>query len=425
VYAAGMLTGAALSAAAVSVSYPFERLEVFAEALSIIHSRYVEERSSEDLVYDAIGGLTQGLDDYSIFMNPDQYREMREETSGQYFGIGVSLDVRDGSLFVVRVMEGAPAQAAGLEPGDEIVAVDGKLVAELGDGVALARIKGQRGSSVLLEIRRKGLPGALEFSVVRDQVRTNSVSSARLEGNIAWLRIERFQRRTVDEVRRELGQLFADQASVRGLVVDLRNNPGGYLSQAVEVADLWLPEGVIVSTVDRRPTAQRDIARRPGTDTRTELVVLIDGQTASAAEIVAGALKDRGRALVIGSSSYGKGSVQQFFDLSDGSALKLTTARYFTPSGVSIQGAGVRPDISFDRELSELQRSALDKLLAGGSADPAWVRDDPVLQLGILALRDGDAVRGWAAQLSDGEKGAENGPLGVPADEVAGADAGR
>jgi len=402
VYVAGLVSGAAISAGAVAVSYPFERLEVFAEALSIIHARYVDVLDGDELVYDAIGGLTQGLDDHSIFMDPDEYREMKEQTSGQYFGIGIALEPREGRLFVLRSIEGSPAEEVGIVVGDEILAVDGKTLEELGPAAALARIKGRRGSQVVLLIRREGLQDPIEVAVRRDQVRTSSVESAWLGDGIAWLRVERFQRRTVDEVRRELRGLATNGVPLRGLVLDLRNNPGGYLSQAVAVADLWLAEGAIVSTIDRSEGTQRDMARRPGSDMLTQVVVLIDGRTASAAEIVAGALQDRGRARVIGSKSYGKGSVQQFFDLSDGSAIKLTTARYYTPSGESIQGAGVRPDIDLGREFSAQGRSALDELLLRGAADPRWVKEDTPLQLAVLALRDSEAVaQWWAAQNSE------------------------
>jgi carboxyl-terminal processing protease len=420
-YLAGFVTGAAISAAAVSVSYPFERLEVFAEALSIIHSRYVDERNGDELVYDAIRGLTRGLDDHSIFMDPEAYREMKEETSGQYFGIGVALDVRDGRHFVLRTIEGSPAEEAGIQAGDEIVAVDGEELASLSEEVALARIKGKRGSKVVLTILREGSQSPLVVAVRRDQVRTRSVQAARVDDTIGWLRIERFQRRTVDEVRRELRSLAGSGPPLEALVVDVRNNPGGYLSQAVAVADLWLGDGVIVSTLERGEGAQRDSARGLGTDRETKLVVLIDGRTASAAEIVAGALQDRGRAQVVGSTSYGKGSVQQFFDLSDGSALKLTTARYYTPSGGSIQGSGVRPDIALDRELSASGQAALDELLLRGSTDPAWVKEDAPLQLAVLALREAAAVEGWWASLQSQEV-APQGPAAAPPSEgVAGA----
>jgi carboxyl-terminal processing protease len=395
IYAAGLLSGAAFSAAAVSTQYPFERLEVFAEALSIIHARYVDERDADELLYDAVSGLCRNLDNHSIFMEPEAYREMKEETSGEYFGIGVVLDLKDGRLHVVRTIEGSPAEQVGMLAGDEILAVDGEVVALLSLELALARIEGKRGSQVQLRIAREGVVVPLELVVRRDQVRTSSVESARIDQHIGWLKIERFQRRTVDEVRVELRELTASGAALTGLVLDLRGNPGGYLSQAVSVADIWLDQGPIVSTLDRVEGTQRDMARTLGTDSDTELVVLIDRGTASAAEIVAGALQDRARAKVVGQSSYGKGSVQQFFELSDGSALKLTTARYYTPSGRSIQGVGVRPDIVINDQLPAQDSSTLDRLLRGTSSDPAWVRNDRVLHLAALTLRDSETVEEW------------------------------
>ena len=395
IYAAGLVSGAALSAAAVSTQYPFERLEVFAEALSTIHARYVDERDADELLYDAVSGLCRNLDNHSIFMDPEAYREMKEETSGQYFGIGVALDLRDGHLVVLRTIEGSPAEEAGILAGDEILAVDGEVVALLSLELALARIEGKRGSQVQLRLAREGVAVPLELVVRRDQVRTNSVESARIDSGIGWLKVERFQRRTVDEVRRGLRELRASSPALAGLVLDLRGNPGGYLSQAVSVADIWLEQGPIVSTLDRVEGTQRDMARTVGTDNDTALVVLIDKGTASAAEIVAGALQDRDRAKVVGQSSYGKGSVQQFFELSDGSALKLTTARYYTPSGRSIQGVGVRPDIVVDDQLPTQDSSALDGLLGSASSDPPWVRNDRALHLAVLALRDSEGVQEW------------------------------
>ena len=402
IYAAGLISGAAVSAGAVSAHYPFERLEVFAEALSIIHARYVDELDADELVYDAVSGLCRDLDDHSIFMDPAAYQEMREETSGQYFGIGVALELRDGRLFVKLAIEGSPADEAGLLAGDEITAVDGEEVGSLGPEVALARIEGKRGSRVMLRIVRAGLSEPFDLAVRRDQVRTNSVEAAHLGGGIGWLRIERFQQRTVEEVRRALDGLAAAGPPLRGLVLDLRGNPGGYLGQAVAVADLWLPEGVIVSTVDRVEGPQHDSAHAQGSDITTNLVVLVDGSTASAAEIVAGALQDRQRAKVFGKTSYGKGSVQQFFELSDGSALKLTTARYYTPSGGSIQGVGVRPNVLFEQDLSVAARSSLDRLLLGHPSAPPWLDGDEILRMAVLSLYAPLGFETWWASVSVG-----------------------
>ncbi len=342
-FVAGTLTGAALTAAA--GAYPFDKLHVFAEALSKIDAHYVDERDPEDLVYDAIGGLTQGLDDHSVFLDPERYQQMREQTSGEYFGVGIEVATREGRIFVVMPLEGSPAAEAGIEADDEILAVDDALVTDIGTEGALARVRGDRGTVVVLTILRG--EETMDVSVRRDRVRTRSVESDLTDAGIGLLRIERFQRQTFDEVRRALTELEeANGDPLAGIVLDMRGNPGGYLSQAVAVADLWIDDGLIVSTIDRRTITQRDEAHAAGTDNVTPIAVLVDSGSASAAEIVAGALKDHERAKLIGYPTYGKGSVQMFFDLSDGSALKLTTARYYTPAGHNIHGSGIEPHIA-------------------------------------------------------------------------------
>ena len=400
VFLAGLFTGAALSAAAV-VDYPFERLEVFAQALSVIHDRYVESRDPDELLYDAIGGLTQGLDDHSVFLNPERYRELREQTSGEYYGVGISVERRDNRLCVISPLEGSPAEEAGLLAGDEILAIDGLEVAAMDGNAALGRIKGPRGTVVTLRVLHPGATEPVEIAVKRDQVRTRSVLLRSMGEGLYWLRIERFQRRTVEEVKRELTQLGDAGSAPQGLVIDLRDNPGGYLGQAVAVADLWLEEGIIVSTINRAATPERDIARAPGTDLKTPLVALVNGGSASAAEIVAAALQDRGRATIIGFPSYGKGSVQQFFDLGDGSALKLTTARYYTPLGRSIHGTGVVPDISLADPSGQGRVQDTSALLHEFPSAEDWVRDDPSLHVAFATLRDAASVERWQSKASE------------------------
>ncbi|HCP46460.1 MAG TPA: hypothetical protein DIU15_10475 [Deltaproteobacteria bacterium] len=396
----GLFSGAALSAAAV-VDYPLERLEVFAQALSVIHDRYVEPRDPDELLYDAIGGLTQGLDDNSVFLDPERYQRLREQTSGEYYGVGISIEQRDGRLFIITPLAGSPAMEAGLLAGDEIVAIDGVEVAQMDGNTALGRIKGPRGSVVTLRVRRSGENEPLDVVVTRDQVRTQSVELRPMGDGLYWLRIERFQRRTVEEVKRELNQLRKSRGSPAGLVVDLRDNPGGYLGQAVAVADLWLDEGVIVSTINRSSTPERDMARGAGTDLETPLAVLVNAGSASAAEIVAAALQDRGRATVIGFPTYGKGSVQQFFDLGDGSALKITTARYYTPLGRSIHGSGVEPDISLVDRSGQGRSQDTSSLLEQFPSAKDWVRADPSLHVAFASLTDADSVERWQATASE------------------------
>jgi len=383
-YALGLLSGAALTATA-STGIPYERLAAFSHALSLIEARYVDERDSETLVYDAIGGLTQGLDDHSIFLEPDRYRELLEQTSGEYFGVGIEIRRSEDRVFVGRALPGSPAEDAGIELGDEIVAVDGIPIARAGGEEALARIRGERGTLVVLTLMRRGESEPRQLSVERGQVRTPSVKSRRVE-DIAWIQVQRFQRRTSAEVGKALADLRKD-GPLAGIVLDVRGNPGGYLSQAVELADHWIATGPIVSTIDRGPHGQRDEAHREGTDLDTPLVVLIDGDSASAAEVVAGALQDTGRATLLGYNSYGKGSVQQFFELSDGSALKLTTARYLTPAGRSIHGSGIVPDLPLGPKGADEPAFALAPLLAPLGPAPRGTEVDLELQTAIALIR--------------------------------------
>lgn len=394
-FACGLLTGASLTAAA--SGYPFDKLRVFAEALARIDAYYVDERDPDELVYDAIGGLTQGLDDHSVFLDPEQYKEVREQTAGEYFGVGVSVENRDGRIFVLDALEGSPALQAGILAGDEIVAVDDLRVAEVGADAALARIRGEAGTVVVLAVKRDGQASPLEIPVRRDRIRTRSAFGDLLPGAVGRLRIERFQKGTSDEVRRELDRIGQEaKGPLRGLVLDMRGNPGGYLSQAVDVADLWIAEGAIVSTIDRRSSAQRDDAHAAGTDRTTPLAVLVDGGSASAAEVVAGALKDHHRGRLIGYTTYGKGSVQQFFDLSDGSALKLTTARYHTPAGTNIHGSGIAPDLALGPAGASEPAFDLGPLLDRHPIPQAYW-GDPALHVALAWLEAPAEVDAWFA----------------------------
>jgi carboxyl-terminal processing protease len=256
-------------------------------------------------------------------------------------------------------------------------------------------VRGPRGTVVVLGVLRGG--ARLDLAMHRDQVRTRSVSGEMLPDGVGLVRLARFQKRTVDEVSEVLAQLRDERGGpLAGIVVDLRDNPGGYLRQAVAVADLWLADGTIVSTIDRGEAAQQDRAQALGTDKETPLVVLINAGSASAAEILAGALQDLHRATVVGYTSYGKGSVQQFFELSDGSALKLTTARYLTPSGRSIHGLGITPDIAFADADGPFGDDRLAPLFALHPADAAPLDGDPELHAAWAVLRDPDAAKAWS-----------------------------
>jgi carboxyl-terminal processing protease len=381
-FTAGLLSGAALTASAKEV--PYDLLNVFSRALQLIEAQYVTERDPSELIYDAIGGLTQGLDDYSVHMRPDDYREMLEKTRGEYYGVGISVESRGERVYIVLPLEGSPAEQAGLLPGDEIVAVDGVRVNEAGDDAVLSKIKGLRGTAVLITILREGTEE--DVRVLRDRVRTRSTERKLLDDGTAWLRIKRFQPHTADEVKRALAELREERGSdLTGIVVDLRGNPGGYLTQAVQVADLWIHAGPIVSTVSRQKDADAELARARGTDRSTPIVVLVDSDSASASEILAGALQDTGRAHLVGYTTFGKGSVQQMIDLPDGSGLKLTTAHYLTPNGTYIHGSGIHPDVVLGDRLQWKPWKDPTPFLQSVPA-PEWVMKDIELHVAFGAL---------------------------------------
>jgi carboxyl-terminal processing protease len=387
----GLFCGAALVAEASPI--PFDRLAVFAEALSIIEGRYVDERNPDELVYDAIGGLTQGLDDHSVFLDPQQARDLKEQTTGEYTGVGVSLDVRDGHVWIEAILAGSPAEGSTLRVGDELLAVDGLRVEAAGADPVTDRIKGTVGTMVVLTVRSARETEEREIAIRRDHVRAQSVDARRVDDRVAVLRIERFLPHTGDEVKRALADLGRHAPKPEALLIDLRGNPGGYLREAVAVADLWLPDGPIVWTLDRGSPAHRDDARGPGTDEDTRLVVLVNSESASAAEIVAGALQDTHRATLVGYTTYGKGSVQQFFDLDDGSALKITVARYLTPSRRSIHGSGIEPDLSLGEKGAAHSAKDLNAAMAQAPPSPPWMDADPDLRFALWTARDEAAAR--------------------------------
>lgn len=324
-------------------------LDVFAQVLAHIENQYVDELPERELVYGAVDGLLARLDPHSAFLRPEVYRAMREETSGEFEGVGIELSARDGDLVVVAPVADSPGERAGIRHGDRIVEIDGAPARSLGAQEASRRMKGPAGTTVRLTILREGSPRPLVLALVRDRVRTQSVDwrvADRARG-IAYVRIRLFQERTdralkkaLDGARAELG------GELRGLVLDLRSDPGGLLEQAVKVADRFLEDGIIVST-ETRGGRSVEVERAHAKDTEPgyPMAVLVNGGSASASEIVAGALQDHGRAAIVGTRTFGKGSVQQVIDLPDGSGLKLTIARYYTPLHRSIQDRGIEPDL--------------------------------------------------------------------------------
>jgi carboxyl-terminal processing protease len=325
---------------------PWEQARLFAEVYERIKREYVDEVDDRQLMEKAIRGMVAALDPHSAFLDSDEFEEIRLSTMGSYPGVGIEVVAEDSAVKVLRPIEGSPADQAGMQAGDLIVKIDDVDVgADLAG--AITRMRGPAGSTVRLTVRRPGTGERLDFDLRRAKVDVRSVMQQTLEPGYGYVRITSFSETTAEDVAHAIALLKRENPrGLQGLVLDLRNNPGGVLEAGVAVADAFLTDGVIVSAEGRTPDARFRMEATPGDlIDGAELVVLVNGGSASAAEIVAGALKDHNRAELIGHKTYGKGSVQTVMPLSHGGAIKLTTSRYFTPSGASIHGKGIIPDI--------------------------------------------------------------------------------
>ncbi len=330
----------------------FASIELFTDVMSIIKKSYVEEVDTKKLIYGAINGMLASLDPHSSFMSPETYKEMRIETKGAFGGLGIEITVKDGILTVISPIEDTPAAKAGLKPGDMILKIDDKFTKDMNINDSVKRMRGQKGTKVVLTIMRDGFERPKEFTLVRDVIQVKSVRYRMLENGYGYIRIAQFQEKTDEDLTKALRALKEEsKGHLSGLVLDLRNDPGGLLDQAVRVSDHFVPEGQkIVYTEGREKGSSMPFyARKSEKEPNYPIVVLINGGSASASEIVAGALQDHKRAIVMGTQSFGKGSVQTIIPLSDQSGIRLTTARYFTPSGRSIQAKGITPDIVVER----------------------------------------------------------------------------
>jgi carboxyl-terminal processing protease len=327
----------------------YESLEVFSNILSIVKKNYVEDVETKNLVSGAINGMLHSLDPHSAYLTPDLYKELQSDTQGRFGGLGIEITVRGGILTVVSPIEDTPAAKAGIKPGDQIFKIEEEFTKDMTLVEAVKKMRGLKGTKINLSVRREGVADLLDFTLVRDIIRVQSVRSRTLEPGYGYVRLAQFQERSDRDLQRALEKLLAEKSGIKGLVLDLRNNPGGLLTQAVRVSDIFLDTGLIVYTEGRIETQkQKYFAQKEGTWLDFPVVVLVNGGSASASEIVAGALQDHNRAVVLGTKTFGKGSVQTILPLDDNSALRLTTARYFTPKGRSIQATGIVPDFIID-----------------------------------------------------------------------------
>ncbi len=327
----------------------FPQLKLFSDVMGLVQDRYVEPVDAHKLVYGAISGMLRDLDPHSSFMRPDEYKELQVEMKGKFGGIGIEITMRDNVLTVMAPLEGTPADRAGIKANDQIVKIDDLITQDMSLTDAVQKMRGEKGTKVKLTIIRKGEHKPLEFDLTREIITVQSVRSRTLEPGYGYARIANFESGTATDLRKALDKLEKENHHLLGLVLDLRNDPGGLLAQAVEVSDEFLSEGLIVYTGGRADTQQlRYEATKKSRERSYPIVVLVNGGSASASEIVAGALQDHKRALIAGETTFGKGSVQEVIPLSDGSALRLTTALYYTPSGRSIQAKGIEPDVTIE-----------------------------------------------------------------------------
>ena len=337
---------------------PLEDLRTFTEVFAKIKSDYVEPVEDKVLLENAIRGMLTGLDPHSAYLVPEDYQDLQAGTSGEFGGLGIEVGMEDGFVKVIAPIDDTPAQRAGVEAGDLIIRLDDTPVKGMSLADAVNLMRGKPGTNIVLTIVREGRDSPIRITIMRDVIQVTSVRSRTLEPGFGYVRISQFQNRTGENLRDAVVRLRGDAGDeLRGLVLDLRNNPGGVLSAAVSVSDAFLKEGTIVYTEGRMDEAKLKFSAK-GSDILDgiPLVVLVNAGSASASEIVAGALQDHRRAVIIGEKTFGKGSVQTILPLDNGSALKLTTARYYTPSGISIQARGIVPDITLDRmEVSRVE----------------------------------------------------------------------
>ncbi len=367
---------------------PLAEIQRYVSVYRAIQDAYVEPLDDEALMKAALRGLLADLDPHSAYLEKDEAQDLLEQAEGAYSGIGVEIEQRpDRSLMVIAAIDGTPAQRAGLRAGDTIIAVNGKVLATRGADAASRELRGKPGTQVTLTFVRPGDAAPRDLVITRETIRVTSVSSRLLEPGYGYLRISTFQADTGPQVKRQLSALAKQSdGGLSGLVLDLRSNPGGLLNAAVEAADALLDQGLIVRTKGRLPYSNASFHAKAGDAIDgAPVVVLVDAGTASAAEVLAGALRDHKRAVVMGSRTFGKGSVQTVVPLDNGDSVKLTTARYYTPSGKSIQASGIRPDIVLRGKAS---RGPLEQDLPGHLSGD----DEAAAGIGRGEVIEGDAA---------------------------------
>jgi carboxyl-terminal processing protease len=350
----------------------YEELKVFTEALSLVRKNYVEDIKPKDLIYGAIKGMLASLDPHSAFMTPEQYKEMQVDTKGEFGGIGIQIGMKDGMLTVIAPIEDTPAHKAGIKAGDKIIKINNVFTKDMDLHDAVTKMRGAPSTNVKITILREGWKETKDFVIAREIIKIKSVKSKVIEEGIGYIKINQFQEQTSSDLSDHMDKLLKE--NINALILDLRNNPGGLLNSAVDVSSQFLPSGKLVVFIkDRKGEKIEYRSKSEAPKDTIPMVVLVNQGSASASEIVAGALKDWNRGVIIGTQTFGKGSVQSVIPLTDNSALRLTTARYYTPKGISIQTTGITPDIVVkpeikegDRKLHAIREKDLERHLKNG-----------------------------------------------------------
>jgi len=347
IFFAGFISGdITASRHAAQANVAFGKLKAFGDVLSTVQGSYVEEPNVDELVNGAIKGMLQTLDPHSSYLTPEMLKQVEVETKGSFGGLGIEIGVKDGVLTVISPIDDTPAFRAGLQAGDKIIRIESEPTRDMNVMDAVKRLRGEPGTKVTIWIARSGLSELRSFTITRAIIKIKSVKSKAMGDGIGYIKLTQFQQDTDGELEKALQAFTGEKGGLKGLVLDLRNNPGGLLDQAVKVSDRFIESGLIVYTDGRIENQKfKYFAHKNGTYMGFPMVVLVNAGSASASEIVAGALQDHGRAILLGTQTFGKGSVQTIIPMEDGSAIRLTTARYFTPNGRSIQAKGIEPDL--------------------------------------------------------------------------------
>ncbi|MBI3558684.1 MAG: S41 family peptidase [Deltaproteobacteria bacterium] len=377
----------------------YENLGLFQKVLYFIEQNYVEEVKNKDLIYGAIKGMMDTLDPHSNFLPPEIFKDMKTDTSGKFGGVGIEIGLKDSILTVVTPIDDTPAYKAGLKAGDKILKINGESTKGMSLSEAVAKMRGKRGSDVVMSIWRDGLDKPKEYRVTRAEIKIQTTKSESLEPGYLYMRLTNFNEQSTDSMKHAMAE-FEKKEPIRGLVFDLRNNPGGLLDQAVSVSSLFMDDGVIVSTKTRNKETDIQTAKKGMARKDFPVAVLVNGASASASEIVAGALQDHKRAVIMGQPTFGKGSVQTVIELQPEVGLKLTIARYYTPSGRSIQLKGIQPDILLD----DFDQKTLDDALRKGS----FIRERDLKHHMTNELSDEKEFRPDEYMLKDGDKAVDD-----------------